>query len=67
MNKYIHVDGHPGLVRDRNTGAIINLNEDEMRQARKRKNMWKQQQEELNSLREDVAAMKAMLSQLLEK
>ena len=67
MNKYIKVDGHPGLVRDRSSGAILNTNHNEMDNARRRKNAWKKQQEELNSLREDVAAMKAMLSQLLEK
>ena len=37
MSDYIRVEGHSHLVRDRNTGAIINTNTNEMRMARVRK------------------------------
>ena len=40
-NKYIQVDGHPGLVRDRTSGAIVNINSQEMTKARIRKKRWK--------------------------
>jgi len=67
MNKYIPVEGHPGFVRDKTSGAILNTNTSEMQNARKAKRAWKEREEELNSLREDVAAMKTMLAQLIEK
>ena len=34
MDNYIKVDGQPSLVRDRNSGAIININTTEFEKAR---------------------------------
>lgn len=65
-NKYIQVDGHPGLVRDRTSGAIVNINSQEMTKARIRKKRWKAQEEELQELRNDVALMKNLLMKLVE-
>ena len=65
MNKYTKVDGHNGLVRAPN-GAILNVNKQAITQARARKKVWKEQQEELAQLRDDVAIMKQMMQQLLE-
>jgi ligand-binding sensor protein len=67
MNKYIKVEGHTSLVRDKISGAIINVNSSEMTNARVRKKKWKEQQEELDSLRSDVAMMKTMLMKLVEE
>jgi hypothetical protein len=65
-NRFLKVDGHPGLVRDKASGAILNVNKQEISQARSRKKVWKEQQEELEQLRSDVAFMKEALAQLLE-
>ena len=65
MNKYSKVDGHNGLVRAPN-GAILNVDKRAISQARNRKKIWKEQQEELAQLRDDVAIMKQMMQQLLE-
>ena len=64
-NKYIRVEGHNGLVRAPN-GAILNTDKQAITQARARKKVWKEQQEELAQLRDDVAIMKQMMQQLLE-
>lgn len=66
MMKLIPVEGYPGLARNSATGAIININSSEMLQARKRKKIWQQQQEELKMLKSDVVEMKAMLNKILE-
>jgi Ribonuclease G/E len=66
MNKYIRVDGYNGLARDKNSGAIINIDSVGMSKARNRKKVWKEQQEELETLRNDVAMMKQMMQQILE-
>ena len=66
MNKYIKVDGYNGLARDRHSGAIINVDSTGMAKARNRKKVWKEQQEELETLRNDVAMMKQMMQQILE-
>jgi len=67
MNKYhVRVQGHSGWVRDTRSNAIINTNSNDIAKARHRKKVWKQQQEELESLRNDVAMMKKMMQQILE-
>jgi|SaaInl74LU_5_DNA_1037368.scaffolds.fasta_scaffold09056_2 hypothetical protein len=66
MKKYIQVEGHPNLVRDINSGAIINTNSKEIAQARRTKKAWKAQQEEMLQLRQDVTIMKEALAKLLE-
>ena len=45
---YIEVEGHPGLVRDRKTGVILNTNEQQVEAARARKKAWKEKQKELD-------------------
>jgi hypothetical protein len=59
------VRGHSGWVRN-DQGAIININGNEMAQARKRKSIWRQQQEELKTLKSDMEQMKHVLNILLE-
>ena len=64
---YIDVEGHPGLVRDKNTGAILNTNEQEVEAARARKKAWKEKQKEFDELKNDVSELKDMMKQILEK
>ena len=66
MGKYIQVEGNSNLVRDGNTGAIININTIEMRQARIRKQNQKNQQDEIKSLRNELSEMKQLLNKLIE-
>ena len=66
MDKYIKVEGRNGLVRHKASGAIINIDSQSMRQARHRKKVWKEQQAEIDMLRNDVAMMKEMMQQILE-
>lgn len=66
MDKYIKVEGKAGLARDPKSGAIINTNKTEIAQARSRKKLWKEQQEEISTLKNDISVMKEMLAKLLE-
>ena len=64
---YIEVEGHPGLVRDKKTGVILNTNEQQVEAARARKKAWKEKEKELNELKNDVSELKDMMKQILEK
>lgn len=71
---YIPVEGKPDLARDKKTGAIVNINKDEIRTARERKNLRKTQQAEfqqlrhdVDSLKEDISDIKLLLTKLAEK
>ena len=59
------VRGYSGWVRN-DQGAIININGNEMAQARQRKSIWRQQQEELKTIKSDMEQMKNVLNILLE-
>lgn len=70
----IPVEGHSDLMRDPETGAIININRREIHQIRERKRKKRAkalEQEELKvkveGLERDISDMKNMLSQLIEK
>jgi len=73
MTKYAKVDGNPNLVRDKVSGAILNINSNEIKRARRRKNLWQEEKEktealtsEVDSLKQDVKEIKDLLRQVLE-
>lgn len=70
----IKVDGHSNLVRDPNSGAIININKDELSSARSRKIQQKRKEREDKQLKADVETLqneisdiKQLLTQIVEK
>lgn len=65
--KYIQVEGNSGLVRDRETGAILNANTTEIQKARLKKNKEKQRELEIQELKKDVSEIKVLLTKLIEK
>lgn len=74
MTKYIKVDGNPNLVRDKTSGAILNINSNEIKRAQRRKNLWQEEKEkqhalsnEVEELRTEIQEIKHLLVQLVEK
>jgi len=70
----IPVEGHSDLARDPDTGAVMNINSDKIRESRERKRIIreriKEEQElkaKVEGLESDISDMKNMLSQLIEK
>jgi hypothetical protein len=66
MSKFANVKGHPGLVRDKGSGAILNINSKEIKEARKRKKAWKKEQERVDNLEKDMNEIKTLLHKILE-
>ena len=70
----IRVEGHSNLVRDPKSGAIININKDEINAARARKIARAAKEEEQEQLKADVENLKneigdikQLLTQIVEK
>jgi len=63
----IKVEGRPDLVRDSSTGAIINTNNARARSALLRAEKARKERQEIEELKNDVAEIKSLLTQLLEK
>jgi len=55
---YQKVEGHPGLFRDPQTRAIINMNTGTIEKAKARKAKQKQQINQMESVQKDVDKMK---------
>ena len=66
MSGYVKVEGHSYLMRDGQSGAIINTNINEMTQARIRKAKKKKQQNEIKELRTELQEMKHLLNKMIE-
>ena len=64
---YIPVEGHPGLYRDPATNAIINTDVSKAKAARLARQKFKQREEDIENLKNDVAEIKSLLKQLLER
>lgn len=64
---YIPVEGNPGLVRDSATGAIINIDKSKAAKAKKARESILKEKEEIQELKNDVAEIKSLLKQLLER
>ena len=66
MSRHVKVEGHPDLVRDRNSGAIVNINSNAMTAARERKKLFNDRQKEIDEIKKDVSDIKNILMQLIE-
>ena len=66
MSRHVKVEGHPDLVRDRNSGAILNINSKAMTAARERKKLFNDRQKEIDEIKKDVSDIKNILMQLVE-
>jgi hypothetical protein len=66
-SRFIPVEGHPGLVRDSYTMAILNINTEEVRKKRMQRLAAQKQAKEIEVLKNDVGEIKSLLKQLLEK
>lgn len=74
MNRYLKVQGHSSLVRDANSHAIINTSKTEYENYMRVKeaaigqtDIIKQQQHEIDSLRDELLEIKSLINQLIEK
>lgn len=66
-NRYIRIKDEPNFVRDKVTGALVNINQREIKQHRQLLEQKRKERQEIDQLKNDVADIKAMLQQLLQK
>lgn len=69
MNKYLETDV-PGLVKDSNSGAILNVDNAKLEAYRKQKRFFEQNKSDsqrITKLEGDIIQIKEMLQQLLKR
>jgi hypothetical protein len=62
---YIKVEGHDGLVRDENTGAILNLDNSAIDARRKSKHL-SSALDDINMLKNELFEIKSLLKELIQ-
>ena len=62
---YVKVSGHDGLVRDQNTGAIINVDDAAIDSRRKSKQL-SSALDDINTLKNEVSEIKSLLRELIK-
>ena len=67
MSLFVPVEGNPNLGRCPKSGAIININKDEIQKARAVKSARKNKDREFQELKQDVEELKVLLNKLVEK
>lgn len=65
MNKFYKVEGHAGLVKNPQTGTILNANTSEIVAARKRKLSRIEKEQEKEQLAKDVSDLKNQMSEVM--
>lgn len=65
--KHIPVENHGSLVRDRQTKAILNINSNEIKEAKARKSHRKNKDDEIEQLKNDVDTLKTLVNNLIKR
>tara|TARA_Y100000114_G_scaffold137778_1_gene140298 strand:- start:137 stop:367 length:231 start_codon:yes stop_codon:yes gene_type:complete len=65
-NQYVKIQDEIGYVKDTISGAILNINKNEVEAARERKKLRKQQEQEIKDMKETVHHLKNEMSEVKE-
>ena len=65
-NQYVKIQDEIGYVKDTISGAILNINKNEVEAARERKKLRKQQERELEGMKETVHDLKNEMNEVKE-
>tara|TARA_B100000035_G_scaffold49529_1_gene38100 strand:- start:3889 stop:4101 length:213 start_codon:yes stop_codon:yes gene_type:complete len=67
MSEYIKVDGHSTLLRDEHSTAIVSNDTNSYELYKRRRETFKVQKNEINTLKDEVSEIKNLLNILIEK
>ena len=67
MSEYVKVEGHSSLLRDEHSTAIVSNDTNSYELYKKRKESFKIQKNEINTLKNEVGEIKQILLTLMDK
>ena len=67
MSEYVKVEGHSSLLRDEHSTAIVSNDTNSYELYKKRRETFKIQKNEINTLKNEVGEIKELLHTLIEK
>tara|TARA_Y100000296_G_C5032542_1_gene185607 strand:+ start:295 stop:501 length:207 start_codon:yes stop_codon:yes gene_type:complete len=67
MNEYVKIKDESDLVKDKNTGAVLNTNLDSLKAYREKRKKDLEMGNKIDQLENDIGDIKSMLKELLNK
>ena len=67
MSEYVKVEGHSSLLRDEHSTAIVSNDMSSYELHKRRRETFKVQKNEINTLKDEVSEIKNLLHTLIEK
>ena len=67
MKHFINVEGYNDIVREESSQAIINTDTEQYRLVIKRRELMRNQKEEIRTLKNEVTEIKILLQNMVEK
>ena len=67
MAKYIKIEGEQDLVKDKETGAILNTNMDSLSAYKQKRQKDIEQKNRIDKMENDIGDIKSMLKELINK
>ena len=67
MNEYVKIKDESDLVKDKNTGAVLNTNLDSLKAYREKRKKDLEMGNKIDQLENDIGDIKSMLIELLNK
>jgi len=67
MKHFINVEGYNDIVREESSQAIINTDTEQYRLMIKRRELMRNQKEEIQTLKNEVTEIKILLQNMVEK
>ena len=67
MKHFINVEGYNDIVREESSQAIINTDTEQYRLVIKRRELMRNQKEEIRTLKDEVTEIKILLQNIVEK
>jgi len=67
MAKYIKIEGEQDLVKDKETGAILNTNMDSLSAYKQKRKKDIDQKNRIDRMENDIGDIKSMLKELINK
>jgi hypothetical protein len=67
MKKYFKIEGEQDLIKDKETGAILNTNMDSLSAYKQKRKKDIEQENRVDKMESDIGDIKSMLKELLNK
>ena len=67
MEEYSRVKDYTNLLRDESSSAVVNVDVETLEKIRQRRKLMRTQKEQINTLKNDMEEMKALMKELITR